>query len=107
MEKPRIEVPRTSSAPRGAYFVAGSVEVAGMDEFVGTATDHFLRRVSKYGFGAWAHLHQNASGVRDQDEILGGFKDTTPFLDLLAQGPLGSLAFSDVAGGLRCPDDLT
>src|SRR6478609_7440470 len=106
MEEPRIEVTRMSSAPRRADFFAGVLDVAGMDELFRAATDHFPRLVSKYGFAARAHLNQNTPGIRDHDQVLRSLKDTAAFLDLLVQRSLGSLAFSNVAGGLRCPDDL-
>jgi hypothetical protein len=76
-----------------------------MDEFNRAVADHFLRRVSQDGFGAGAHLDEDALRICDQDQILGGFKDTPPLFDLLAERLLGSLAFGNVAGGFGCADD--
>ncbi len=101
----RIEAPPQLTAPRGAHFIAGTVEVVTVDEVDRAVTDHFLRQVSQYGLGAWADLDQKALGIGDQDQILGGFEDAAPFFDLLAECLLGSPALGDVAGNLGYPDD--
>ncbi len=46
-----------------------------------------------------------ALGIRHQDQVLRGFEDAAPFLDLLAEGLLGPLALGNVAGDLGCADD--
>ena len=56
-----------------------------MNEFDRAVTDHLRRQVSKYGLAAWAYLDQNALGIRDQDQVLGGFEDPATLLDLLAE----------------------
>src|SRR5260221_3987142 len=94
------------SAPRRPHFLAGAVEVVTADECDRAVTDHFLRQVSQDGFRAWAHLNQNSLGVRHQDQVLRGLEDAAALLDLLAERPLGSLVFSDVAYGLGCADGL-
>ena len=92
--------------PRGAHFVAGVVEIVGMDEFDRIETDHLLGLVSQYGFATRADLNQNALAVGDQDQVLGGLEDAAPFLDLLASARSVLLAFGDVADDLGCADDL-
>ena len=45
-------------APRGAHFLAGVLEMVGMDEVGPAAADHFLRRIAQDGFAARADLDQ-------------------------------------------------
>ena len=78
-----------------------------MEKFAGVVTDHFLRRISQDGFGAWAYLHQDSPGVDHKDQILRSLEDAASLLDLLAQGVLGSSACRNVAGGRGCTDDLS
>src|SRR5216683_1905220 len=104
MDVAAVEIPRVQSAPRRPHFFAGAVEVVTADEFDRAVTDHFLRQVSQDGFCAWAHLNQNSLGVRHQDQVLRGVKDTPPLLDLLAERLLGSFALSEVTGSFGYDD---
>src|SRR5260370_35791365 len=102
MDVAAVEIPRVQSAPRRPHFFAGAVEVVTADEFDRAVTDHFLRQVSQDGFCAWAHLNHNSLGVRHRDQALGGFKDSVPLPDLLAERLLGSFALMYCTGGLAC-----
>jgi hypothetical protein len=66
----RIGELRVQPASRCAHFLAGSLEMVGMDEIDGAASDHFLRPVAQHGFAARADLEQGALGVHHHDQVL-------------------------------------
>ena len=51
---------RALPAPRRAHFLAGFLEMVGMDEVLAAAADHFLRPVAEDGLAARADLHQKS-----------------------------------------------
>jgi hypothetical protein len=57
------------SAPGGAHFIAGPVEIVRVNEVCRTVPDHILRRVSENRKAARTHLDKCPLPVDHQDEV--------------------------------------
>src|SRR5215510_3077460 len=91
---------RSLAALERTQFLAGVLQMIGMDEIGPAAPDHLIRPIAEDGFAAWTDLHDLVRGAHDHDQVLRGVEDLPPLLELLLQRPLGSPGLGEAAGDL-------
>ena len=102
-----LEVAHLPAVPRRAHFLAGGIEVVGVDEFDRTVPDHLFGPITQDRHRTRRDLNEISPRVRHQDEILRGLEDTAPLLDLLVERLLRSFGFGDIARDLGRSDNLS
>ncbi len=80
-----LEAALLPAAPGRAHLLPRGLEILGMDEVDGAVSDHLVGPDAENDARARADLHEITDLVGDQDQIMRGFEDALPLLDLAAQ----------------------